>query len=567
LLNQELRTMGKSGRHARKNRQGKAKKQMNATNTDKAEWSTAASDQNAQSASEVEEAGEECLATEKKAEKETLAAKASDKAEWQHIAEHYHIGTVSVVEHTRICVACLEPSQHRDVYADSGVAAGLVKGDIVSFRIHLNAHGHPAASAPMWKLVGQSPGLKPVPFGQHMGRITRIASDGRAILDCPDLVTDVYAQKSVVEQCGLQQGDTIAFSMFDFPQVAAPCWKCCSLFWLLERAIVNPWTASAEERGVPSDSMTRSDLETVKKATVAEAKVHEIIEHANKKFSELQGQLSQIKGESKDHVEKTISELNGQASSGAASSGQTEKQISGIQVQQLAHITGELVNVQLSEIRGQLKELTTQLSESKGPSESVTRTELEAKVAATRGHVDKKIADLNESLSKIKSEQDAEFDAHLSQMKSEHKATLTATLAEAKDHVDKKMSEEHAHLSEIQGKHEAALSELGRHMNAAKEDVEKKVVQLGAHVSRMKGEHEATLSELRGQGAATVAEMQAQGAASKEHVDERIPEVRSLEDEVKELKQENQVLQVENNLLKSLVLDKLGSSCMLGSKC
>jgi len=239
--------------------------------------------------------------------------------------------------------------------------------------------------------------------------------------------------------------------------------------------------------------------------------------------------LSQIKGETKDHVEKTISELKGQASSGAAPSGQTEKQISEIQAQ-LAQIKGERVNVQLSEIRGQLKKVTTQLSESKGPTDSVTRTELEAKVAATKGHVDKKINEINENLSKMKGEQDAalsklkgpgvtpqmekqisDLQAQVSQVKGERVGeqmsemrstmkTMMTQLSERKAPADSVTRSDLESIKDATKEHlEKKLSELQGQSPGTKEQVEKQIADLNAQVSQMKSERlNDQLSEMRG---------------------------------------------------------------------
>lgn len=185
-----------------------------------------------------------------------MAAEAQEAAQGepgQEELEYYHIGSVTSLGNNHSRVTCPDSGYDSGVYAHFSVAAGVVVGDTVAFQIHVNAKGQPAASAPTWKMVGKSFGGKPVTLGEQVGQITRMVSDGSVFLDCPALAqqygTEVYCHSSVVEQCGLQVGETIAFTVHvnkrGQPQVSAPCWKCISPHWRLDKAIAGEYQSTA----------------------------------------------------------------------------------------------------------------------------------------------------------------------------------------------------------------------------------------------------------------------------------------------------------------------------------
>lgn len=86
---------------------------------------------------------------------------------------------------------------------------------------------------PGWELVGYASQGKEVEFGAHMGKISRILSNGCAFVECAEVNEaygqDAYIHSSVVQQCGLEAGDEIAFNVHvssrGLPQVSAPVWK------------------------------------------------------------------------------------------------------------------------------------------------------------------------------------------------------------------------------------------------------------------------------------------------------------------------------------------------------
>jgi len=88
---------------------------------------------------------------------------------------------------------------------------------------------------PAWKLVGKRPngGCDDVDFGDHIGRVSTVLSNGCAFVDCPEIKAkhkrDAYIHSNVMEQCGLVSGDKISFVVHinssGAPQVSAPLWK------------------------------------------------------------------------------------------------------------------------------------------------------------------------------------------------------------------------------------------------------------------------------------------------------------------------------------------------------
>jgi len=198
-------------------------------------------------------------------------------------------------------------------------------GDTVAFQIHMNAKGQPAASAPMWKLVGKSFGGKPVELGAHMGRISRMLPDGSVFLECPELTaahgTEVYAHKSVVQQCGLQLGEIIAFSVHvsrsGQPQVSAPCWKCCSPNWRLEKAMgqvepqafaeVEQPTAPAWATNLLKNAVQEPEPEMMVPAGVEEEEVAAIMTKLQAQEFDVQGHVEPPM--SGDHYIGTVSSI------------------------------------------------------------------------------------------------------------------------------------------------------------------------------------------------------------------------------------------------------------------
>jgi len=152
---------------------------------------------------------------------------------------HMYVGWVIVVDLQRgfSMVSCPDSGYDRDVFVHKTTAHPkyLEKDAIVAFKIHLSPKGMPQASGAFWILVGRHSRSRLPEFAEHQGIIRRIKSNGNAFVDCPDLSErygrDAFVHISVIEQCGLETGDHIAFSAHvsqaGNPQVSAPCWRRC----------------------------------------------------------------------------------------------------------------------------------------------------------------------------------------------------------------------------------------------------------------------------------------------------------------------------------------------------
>lgn len=149
----------------------------------------------------------------------------------------YFLGTVTSSDHSGAVAQCTDPSLNGE---DVNIVPGSVEngmlspGDTVCFRCTLGDDGRPQAVPPVWQLVGLSSGEPNL--GDYVGRVARIIPNGSGFVECPELqkvhTKDVFLHQTVVEQCGLAQGDVLSFTIHTSsngdPQVSAPCWKCCT---------------------------------------------------------------------------------------------------------------------------------------------------------------------------------------------------------------------------------------------------------------------------------------------------------------------------------------------------
>jgi len=134
---------------------------------------------------------------------------------------------------------CPGSGYDQDVVVSSTVAEPLVTlnvGDTVAFAIHVGPNGTPEAADPVWKLGGGIIEGEPLTFGEYAGVVSATLREGSAFVNSPEvrkaLGCNAYISRHMVEQCGLCQGDIIAFHVHvdgrGLPNVKWPCWKCCA---------------------------------------------------------------------------------------------------------------------------------------------------------------------------------------------------------------------------------------------------------------------------------------------------------------------------------------------------
>lgn len=164
------------------------------------------------------------------------------------LPEGFNVGAVVHVDPTRhfsrVAVAGGDASQQVYVHGSVAEPTALEVNDLVCFQIHHNKKGQPQASAPFWKQVGRKSAGAQVDFGEHQGMVINQKDSGCAFVDNEELENahgkKAYIHSSVMQQCGLFEGNLIAFKVHvsgsGNPQVSAPCWICCSAPELIARA-------------------------------------------------------------------------------------------------------------------------------------------------------------------------------------------------------------------------------------------------------------------------------------------------------------------------------------------
>eukprot|EP00435_Cladocopium_sp_Y103_P025892 s1882_g6.t1 len=130
-------------------------------------------------------------------------------------------------------IECPDTGLPQDVYVRGAVATSqaFTVGDLVAFSFHMTAKG-PQATA-VFKLVGFVQQGREVHFPPYQGLIHRVLPNGNGFIKC-DAITaeygkDAFIHASVVQQCGLNEQDIIAFDVHiskeGNPQASAPCWQ------------------------------------------------------------------------------------------------------------------------------------------------------------------------------------------------------------------------------------------------------------------------------------------------------------------------------------------------------
>lgn len=130
-------------------------------------------------------------------------------------------------------ISCPDSGLEADVYIHRTIASpeNFAVRDVVAFTFHMSEKGQPQADV-VFRLSGFVPAGKTASFPPNMGTVTRVLPNGSGFIDCPEVSgvygKDVFVHGSVVEQCGLQTGDVLAFDVHvskdGNPQVSAPCW-------------------------------------------------------------------------------------------------------------------------------------------------------------------------------------------------------------------------------------------------------------------------------------------------------------------------------------------------------
>eukprot|EP00434_Breviolum_minutum_P028894 symbB.v1.2.025557.t1/scaffold2488.1/size77878/8 len=162
-----------------------------------------------------------------------------DDLEIDWMPDDFHVGRVCQVDVIRNVSMVRCPASHlsRDVYVHQSVAepSALMVNDVACFKLHLNRHGLPQASAPLWKRVGTDVNDSAVRFGEFQGLVMR-SEDSSACVECPEVTQlhgkDAFMPEETLSLCGLVEGNLICFDVLvnenGDPEAMPPCWICCS---------------------------------------------------------------------------------------------------------------------------------------------------------------------------------------------------------------------------------------------------------------------------------------------------------------------------------------------------
>eukprot|EP00747_Dinoflagellata_sp_TGD_P103279 gnl/TRDRNA2_/TRDRNA2_168912_c0_seq4.p1 gnl/TRDRNA2_/TRDRNA2_168912_c0~~gnl/TRDRNA2_/TRDRNA2_168912_c0_seq4.p1 ORF type:complete len:360 (+),score=50.51 gnl/TRDRNA2_/TRDRNA2_168912_c0_seq4:89-1168(+) len=105
--------------------------------------------------------------------------------------------------------------------------------DLLAFKLRGDTGGIPVADVPVWKVVGNSPGVYgPFGFGDHEGFIKKILPDGTGFVEDAAVRQaygcDAFCHASIMTQFGFRIGDVMRYSLHispaGKPQVSSPCW-------------------------------------------------------------------------------------------------------------------------------------------------------------------------------------------------------------------------------------------------------------------------------------------------------------------------------------------------------
>lgn len=151
----------------------------------------------------------------------------------------------------------------RDAFVPASLVAhtGLQPGDLIAFKVKINAAGHPEVGEPLWMCLSIDQHPEDDGFvdgkgnGEHIAKrplepmerpdglvLGTVKTAGRAkefiFVECPDsgCKDDVFVHKMTMDPGSVAVGETLAFKLFlndvGRPQATAPVWKMCG--WLAE---------------------------------------------------------------------------------------------------------------------------------------------------------------------------------------------------------------------------------------------------------------------------------------------------------------------------------------------
>merc|ERR1712032_67059 len=115
---------------------------------------------------------------------------------------------------------------------DMCLPAALEKAGAVAFKPNKKQDGSVEAGSPIWLLLGRTEGSE-VSWYDSVGRVERLAVNGDAFIDCPEVKqqhgTAPYVFRERAAQCRLEVGDEVRFKVHlndkQQPQASTPMWK------------------------------------------------------------------------------------------------------------------------------------------------------------------------------------------------------------------------------------------------------------------------------------------------------------------------------------------------------
>jgi len=153
----------------------------------------------------------------------------------------------------------------------------LVMNEAVAVRVQLNPEGQLFAVAPLYRIKGEVKAGMPIQFGDYHGLVKHPQKNGDCFVDCEEVKAkhqgrDAYIHSSVVQQCELNQGDGICFTLHmnkaGMPQVPMPVWRICkqgagTISGELDQEIHFGWVTDVNEEHSTITSNTHGKLMAV----------------------------------------------------------------------------------------------------------------------------------------------------------------------------------------------------------------------------------------------------------------------------------------------------------------
>jgi len=159
---------------------------------------------------------------------------------WQDAPAPLYVGCVTKADAERqmSLFFCPDSGQAKPVVAPASVVDPtlLKENQFVAFPIQWNSKGEAIAAKPFWKLVGSTEWMRTLKFGDFMGVVSKMNSNGSGFVKSEAVTNaygrDAYIHKSLKDTANLQEGDQLAFDVHlnpsGMPQMSEPLWKCIS---------------------------------------------------------------------------------------------------------------------------------------------------------------------------------------------------------------------------------------------------------------------------------------------------------------------------------------------------